>query len=352
MKHKNKVYFFTCKQFLFFSIKEKLKLKDISVIQIIIITSFFKFYNDNFFVIFRNFRVGNTYTLNYLYADFYNMSTQDQLNYDKIAQAIDFISQNYKQQPSLDDIAASVHLSPFHFQRMFTDWAGVSPKQFVQFLNIDYAKKLLNQSNMNIADATSEVGLSSSGRLHDLFVKIEGMTPGEYKNGGADLTIKYQFAPTIFGTVLVASTHRGICGMHFADNREQVLELVKEQFQKANFIEQEDNFHQQALSFFKRDKSNPTAIQLHIKGTPFQLNVWQMLLTIPEGCLSTYGKIAQQIDNPKAYRAVGTAIGQNPVSFLIPCHRVIQTSGALGGYMWGLTRKEAIIGWEGAQFEL
>jgi AraC family transcriptional regulator of adaptative response/methylated-DNA-[protein]-cysteine methyltransferase len=278
------------------------------------------------------------------------MITQEELNYNRIATAIDFIRDNFRHQPSLEEIAASVHLSPFHFQRLFSEWAGVSPKQFVQFLSIDYAKKLLNQSSMNIADATAETGLSSTGRLHDLFVQIEGMTPGEYKNGGADLTINYQFAPTIFGSVLVASTQRGICAMHFADNSELVLNLVKEQFPNANFVEQEDRLHQQALSFFKKDASNPTSIKLHIKGTPFQLKVWQMLLTIPEGQLSTYGKIAQQIEHPKAYRAVGTAIGQNPVSFLIPCHRVIQTSGALGGYMWGLTRKIAIIGWEGAGY--
>jgi AraC family transcriptional regulator of adaptative response/methylated-DNA-[protein]-cysteine methyltransferase len=275
------------------------------------------------------------------------MSTQVELNYDRIAKAIDFIRQNFRQQPSLEDIAASVHLSPFHFQRLFTEWAGVSPKQFVQFLSIDYAKKLLNQSSMNLADATLETGLSSPGRLHDLFVQIEGMSQGEYKNGGAALTIDYQFATTPFGTVLVASTHRGICAMHFADNREESLQLIKDQFPNAAFLEQEDSFHQQALSFFKRDQSNPTSIKLHIKGTPFQLKVWQMLLSIPEGRLSTYGTIAEQIEHPKAYRAVGTAIGQNPVSFLIPCHRVIQSSGALGGYMWGLTRKIAIIGWEG-----
>ena len=280
------------------------------------------------------------------------MNAQEELNYDRIAQAIEFISQNYKQQPSLEDIAASVHLSPFHFQRMFNDWAGVSPKQFVQFLSFEYAKKLLNQSSINIADATQEVGLSSPGRLHDLFVQIEGISPGEYKSGGTDLTINYQFASTIFGTVLVASTHRGICAMHFADNRESVLDLVKDQFPNAQFVQKEDEFHQQVLSFFKRDHSNQLPIKLHIKGTPFQLKVWQMLLTIPEGRISSYGKIAHQIDHPKAYRAVGTAIGQNPVSFLIPCHRVIQSSGALGGYMWGLTRKIAIIGWEAAQNEL
>lgn len=275
------------------------------------------------------------------------MITQDELNYDRISKAIDFIRQNFKQQPSLEEIAASVHLSPFHFQRLFSDWAGVSPKQFVQFLSIDYAKKLLNQTSNNIADVTLETGLSSPGRLHDLFVQIEGMSPGEYKNGGAELTIHYHFASTPFGPVLVASTHRGICAMHFADNREQTLQLIKDQFPKATFLEQEDSFHQQALTFFSRDQSNPTSIKLHIKGTPFQLKVWQMLLTIPEGRVTSYGTIAQQIEHPKAHRAVGTAIGQNPVSFLIPCHRVIQSSGALGGYMWGLTRKVAIIGWEG-----
>ena len=198
-------------------------------------------------------------------------------------------------------------------------------------------------------DATFETGLSSTSRLHDLFIQIEGMTPAEYKQGGQHLAIHYSFAETLFGEVLIASTYKGICALSFVEDQIEALQQLKSQFPKAQFVEQIDEFQTNALAFFQKDWEQLPEIKLHLKGTDFQLKVWQSLLRIPMGQLSTYGQIAQNIDHAKAARAVGTAIGSNPVTFLIPCHRVIQSTGLLGGYEWGTLRKTAMIGWEGAQ---
>lgn len=276
------------------------------------------------------------------------MSSQ-QRNYDRIAQAIVYIQQNFQQQPQLDEVAAHIHLSPAHFQRLFTEWVGTSPKKFLQYISIEHAKQILKQEQGSIFDATFATGLSSTSRLHDLFIQIEGMTPAEYKHGGQSLSIHYQFAETLFGEVLIASTHKGICSLSFVDNRTDAFVQLKAQFTQAVFIEQTDVFQQSALAFFQKDQQQLSDIKLHLKGTEFQLKVWQSLLKIPMGQLATYGDLAKAIDHPKAARAVGTAIGSNPVAFLIPCHRVIQSSGALGGYEWGTIRKIALIGWEGAQ---
>ena len=197
-------------------------------------------------------------------------------------------------------------------------------------------------------DATFETGLSSTSRLHDLFIQIEGMTPAEYKQGGQHLAIHYSFAETLFGEVLIASTYKGICALSFVEDQIEALQQLKSQFPKAQLVEQIDEFQTNALAFFQKDWEQLREIKLHLKGTDFQLKVWQSLLRILMGQLSTYGKIAQNIDHTKADRAVGTAIGSNPVAFLIPCHRVIQSTGLLGGYEWGTLRKTAMIGWEGA----
>lgn len=276
------------------------------------------------------------------------MSETNTLMYQKIANAINYIQANFKAQPSLDDIAASVHLSPFHFQKLFTEWAGVSPKKFLQYTSVQYAKSLLQQPTTTLFDTAIETGLSSSSRLHDLFVNIEGMTPGEYKNGGEHLEIKYSFANTIFGNTIIASTTKGVCYIAFIEDNNIGFTDLQTHFSKANFIEQKDDFQQQALSIFSKDWQHLPQIKLHLKGTDFQLKVWEALLKIPMGQLTTYGNIANTINSPKASRAVGTAIGSNPIAFLIPCHRVIQTTGNIGGYMWGPTRKTAIIGWEAA----
>ncbi|WP_339842146.1 methylated-DNA--[protein]-cysteine S-methyltransferase [uncultured Maribacter sp.] len=277
------------------------------------------------------------------------MTTQENINYNRIAEAIDYIKVNFKQQPTLNEIAASVHLSPYHFQRLFTDWAGVSPKKFMQFMSIQYAKQLLKNNHATLFDTAHETGLSGTSRLHDLFINIEGMTPGEFKNGGENLIIKYSFAESPFGNIIVASTQKGICHMAFFDNEEEALQKLINRFPKATYNQLVDNLQQNALFIFKHDWSKLHQIKLHLNGTPFQLKVWETLLKIPVGDLSTYGAIAKEIDKPKASRAIGTAIGSNPVAFLIPCHRVIQSTGNIGGYMWGNTRKTAIIGWEAAK---
>jgi len=277
------------------------------------------------------------------------MNTQENINYNRIADAIDYIKANFKEQPNLDEVAEKVHLSPFHFQRLFSDWAGTSPKKFLQYTSLEHAKKLLKENQATISETAFETGLSGTSRLHDLFVNIEGMTPAEYKNGGKNLSINYSFAESPFGNIIVASTQKGVCFMAFAEEEAIGFHDLKNKFPNAAFSRKLDLAQQNALFIFQNDWSKLSEIKLHLKGTDFQLKVWETLLKIPMGQLSTYGTIANQIEKPNASRAVGTAIGSNPVAFLIPCHRVIQSSGIFGGYMWGNTRKTAIIGWEGAQ---
>jgi AraC family transcriptional regulator, regulatory protein of adaptative response / methylated-DNA-[protein]-cysteine methyltransferase len=280
------------------------------------------------------------------------METQNKINYERIAEAITYIKANFKAQPNLDEVAEKVHLSPFHFQRLFSEWAGTSPKKFLQYITVEHAKKLLKENQTSIFDAAQESGLSGTSRLHDLFVNIEGMTPAEYKNGGKNLRINYSFAESPFGNILVASTEKGICLMAFYDNEQTAFQTLQGHFPEAIFERKLDILQQNALFIFQNDWSKLKQIKLHLKGTEFQLKVWETLLKIPMGQLTTYGSVAQQIDKPNASRAVGTAIGSNPVAFLIPCHRIIQSSGNIGGYMWGNTRKTAIIGWESARMSL
>lgn len=256
------------------------------------------------------------------------------------------------QQPDLDEIAAHVNLSPYHFQRLFTDWAGVSPKKFLQYVTVEYAKQVLKEKQTTLLDTAHESGLSGTGRLHDMFVKIEGMTPGEYKNGGENLCINYSYQLSDFGDILVASTCKGICYIGFADDKQKALSELQDRFPGASFHQSTDLFQQNALRIFNQDWNKKDQIKLHLKGTDFQLKVWEALLKIPAGKLCTYGNIAEKIGKPDASRAVGTAIGKNPVAFLIPCHRIIQNSGIIGGYMWGTTRKAAIIGWEAAKMNV
>jgi len=277
------------------------------------------------------------------------MNQADQINYNRIAAAINYIKQNFKQQPNLDELAEKVNLSPFHFQRLFSDWAGVSPKKFLQYISIEYAKEILKTKQATLFDAAYETGLSGMGRLHDLFVQIQGMTLGEYKNGGESLSINYSFNKSPFGHILVASTIKGVCYLAFSDEQQLSLNLLFNRFPNAKFREQHDAIQQNALRIFTHDWSELNQVKLHLKGTDFQFKVWEMLLKIPMGQLSTYGNIAKDLINPNASRAVGTAIGSNPVAFLIPCHRVIQSNGMLGGFMWGATRKTAIIAWEAAK---
>ena len=280
------------------------------------------------------------------------MNDQELINYTRIKEAIEYLDSNYKQQPDLDEVARKINLSPYHFQRMFTKWSGVSPKQFLQYISIEHAKQILKESRATLFDAAHEIGLSGTGRLHDLFISIENMTPGEYKNGGKNLIIKYSYAETPFGEIIIASTHKGICYLSFVENKKSALELLVSNYPTATFNNATDPNQQSALSFFDHSEEHPEHILLHLKGTDFQLKVWEALLKIPLGKLTTYGDIAQQISNPKACRAVGSAIGSNPIAYIIPCHRVIQSTGTFGQYMWGSTRKTAIIGWESGKISL
>ena len=306
------------------------------------------------------------------------METQQELDYKRVASAISFFRENYKSQPKLEEVAGHVHLSPFHFQRMFHHFAGVTPKQFLQYLTVEHAKGILKATGTSLFDAAQESGLSGTSRLHDLFIKIEGMTPGEYKNGGQLLSINYSFVTTPFGKVLIASTAKGICHMAFADefansnegansnevanaddtlssigehldNREQIaLNQLTGLFPNAFYQQMTDDFQQNASSIFLQDWSKLDKIKLHLKGTDFQIKVWDTLLAVPSGRLTTYADLAKNAGYTGASRAVGTAVGRNPVAFLIPCHRVIKATGDIGQYHWGAVRKQVIIGWEAA----
>ncbi len=279
------------------------------------------------------------------------MYNKHELNYTRIAEAIEYIKANFKTQPTLDEMARQVHLSPFHFQRLFSDWAGTSPKKFLQYISIEHAKNLLKENRATLFETAMETGLSGTGRLHDLFINIEGMTPAEYKNGGKSLVLNYSFAPSPFGNLLIASTEKGVCHMAFEEDEKKAFENLKENFPLAEFRPHTDPIQQSALAIFKNDLTLLPKIKLHLKGSDFQLKVWEALLKIPFGKLTTYGTIAETIGHANASRAVGTAIGSNPIAFLIPCHRVIQSSGHISGYRWGTTRKAAIIGWESAQLD-
>lgn len=272
--------------------------------------------------------------------------------YNKVAEAIAYIDGNFKEQPSLDAIAKHVNLSSFHFQRLFSDWVGISPKQYLKFISSNYAKNILKNKESSLLNTAFDMGLSGTSRLHDMFITIEGMTPGEYKNGGSTLRINYSFAKSPFGEIIVAATNKGICHLAFSENNTSAFETLQSIFPNATFHKKSDQFQKEALQVFRNDWTDLNEIKLHLKGTKFQLKVWEALLSIPYGDLSTYGEIAETIEHPKASRAVGTAIGNNPIAYLIPCHRVIQKSGNIGGYHWNPIRKKAIIGWEASKLEI
>lgn len=262
--------------------------------------------------------------------------------YTIIEQAIQYIEANVQNQPELEEIASAVGLSEYHFQRIFTRWAGISPKRFLQFLTKEHAKGLLSQSE-NLLDATHRLGLSSLGRLHDLFVATEAVTPGEYKSHGVGVNIHYGFHLTPFGKCLIAVTERGICHMSFVDKNEgQALDYLVEHWSQAKMIEDYKSTASLIARIFSNRKHD-SPIQLHLRGTNFQIKVWEALLNIPVGAVTTYEHIAAKIGNPRAVRAVGSAVGDNPIAYLIPCHRVIRKSGEFGNYMWGSARKKAIL---------
>lgn len=269
-------------------------------------------------------------------------------DYDRIEKAIRFLRENFKSQPRLDEVAAHIGLSSYHFQKMFTKWAGVSPKKFLQFISVEYSKQLLKKKK-TLSDVSHQAGLSGTGRLHDLFVNIEAMTPGEYKNGAAGLTIHYSFGKTPYGKVLIASTEKGVCHTSFIMDNEQHETILAQDFPRAVLIQSGNAMHDKVMQLFQANLQEKESLQLHLKGTPFQLKVWKALLEIPAGEVKTYGYLAKDIGHPKAYRAVGSAVGQNSVAFIIPCHRVIASTGVIGNYRWGSDRKIAIFGREVAQ---
>ena len=263
-------------------------------------------------------------------------------HYKLIEQAIQYIEGNLQHQPELEEIASAVGLSEYHFQRLFTHWTGISPKRFMQFLTKENAKKLLNQSD-NLMETTHKIGLSSLGRLHDLFVNTEAVTPGEYKSNGAGLTIRYGIHPSPFGKCLIATTERGICNLSFVDISEgKVIDNLVAGWQQAKMIEDYKTTAPLVTRIFS-DLGTDTPLKIHLRGTNFQIKVWEALLSIPTGAVTTYEYIANQIGNPKAVRAVGSAVGHNPIAYLIPCHRVIRKGGDFGNYLYGSARKKVIL---------
>lgn len=263
-------------------------------------------------------------------------------NYLKIKDAIAFIDKNFKDQPSVEEIALHVKLSKYHFSRVFKEYVGVTPMQFLHSITFEYAKEHLKESH-SILESTYESGLTSSSRLHELFVNFVGVTPKEYKELGKDLTIIYGYGFSPFGKVLLGFTCKGICYMEFCDNNEnELLENLMKHWLKAKLV-QDNNQVQNKLNDIFVSK-NP--FKLFVKGTNFQINVWKALLNIPSGRVTTYQNIAQSIDKPKAVRAVASAIGANTIAYLIPCHRVIGKSGAMSGYRWGIERKQIVISYE------
>lgn len=266
-------------------------------------------------------------------------------DYDKIAKAIEYIRNNVGSQPSLEDIAAQVHLSPYHFQRLFSRWAGVSPKRFLQVLTLQQAKEKLKKKSFSVLDVSDSIGLSSSSRLYDHFVNIEAVTPSQYKQAGLGLTITYGFHMTPFGRSFLAITPRGICKFAFVEKETQpeLVDSLQQEWPHALLVEDTTETALTIKAMFNDQHSSVSPLSLLVQGTNFQINVWQALLKIKAGQIVSYGDIAKMIDKPKAARAVGTAIGSNPIAFIIPCHRVIQQSGALGGYRWGETRKHAML---------
>lgn len=276
------------------------------------------------------------------------MTPPSQFHYDVIAEAIRLIEEDPTAQPSLDELAARMGFSPSHFQRLFSEWVGVSPKRYLQYLTLDHAKRLL-ADRFTVLDATMEAGLSSPGRLHDLFVKWEAMSPGAYAAGGEGLTIRWGWFDSPFGEALAMGTDRGLCGLAFVaeTGRDAAMADLCGRWPKAVYEE-----HPAAIApWAKAAFGGGGEARLQLIGAPFQIKVWEALLTIPTGHVTTYSEIAGAIGAPKAVRAVGTAVGRNPVSWLIPCHRALRKSGGLGGYHWGLGVKRAMLAWEAARLE-
>ena len=287
------------------------------------------------------------------------MDTNDLLqaseDYRRVEKAIHFIENNVVRQPELSEIAASLNLSEYHFQRLFTRWAGISPKRFLQFLTKENAKSLLARSS-NLLEATYGAGLSSPGRLHDLFIQTEAVTPGEFKSRGKGIHISYGFHPTPFGECLLALTDRGICFLAFVEeSRQTALDELEQDWPLADLKEEPARIASVARGIFSQKPGQRSSqvmsetIPLHLRGTNFQIKVWEALLKLPEGKVTSYDALAEQIGVAGSARAVGNAVGRNPIAYLIPCHRVLKKTGEFGNYRYGPARKKAILGWEMAR---
>lgn len=276
------------------------------------------------------------------------IETGDRFHYDLMAAALRYIEERAGQQPSLEEVAAAIGLSPAHFQRVFSRWVGVSPKRYLQYLTLDHARHLLKE-RFTVLDASYEAGLSSPGRLHDLFVRWEAMTPGEYARDGAGLVIRHGWFDTPFGEALAMGTERGLCGLAFAAEcgREAAMADMAARWPAATFADDPAPLRAWVEAAF----GGAAEVPLAPLGAPFQIKVWEALLAVPSGHVTTYSEIAKRIGNPRAVRAVGTAVGRNPISWLIPCHRALRRDGQLGGYHWGLPVKRAMLAWEAARLE-
>jgi len=270
-------------------------------------------------------------------------------DYERVANVIRFLDQHHTDQPDLNQLAATAGLSPFHFHRLFSNWAGVTPKDFLQCLTVEHVKELLRDGH-NVFDAALDAGLSGPGRLHDLCVTLEAASPGEMKNGGAGMQIDYGFIDTPFGEALIAETKRGICHLTFIDvlGRDGARDLLKSEWPNARLNRNDERMTELCAKIFSQlsDGSTRPNLRAFVRGTPFQIRVWRALLQVPIGSLTTYGRLAELIGQAKAARAVGSAVGANPISFIIPCHRVIRETGALGNYGGGRIRKRVMVGWE------
>ena len=273
------------------------------------------------------------------------------LNYQRVEKAIQYLSENFRQQPNLDKVAEIVNLSPFHFQKIFTEWAGVSPKKFLQFLTADFLKSQITKTN-SIIEAAEIAGFSSQSRVYDLFVTLEAVTPDQFKTNGNGLYIEYGCHQSPFGECFIAVTEKGLCALEFISGptKHEVLDNFLNAWRFAQIeLNQESTFGWVQKIFERKKNILENKLNVLVQGTNFQLKVWQALLSIPFGSITTYEQIASKTGSPKATRAVGSAVGRNAVAFLIPCHRVIRKEGKLGEYKWGDGKKKAIIGWEAAK---
>lgn len=278
------------------------------------------------------------------------MQDSEQLtgNYQLIADAISYLYEHRHESPDLEELSSVLGVSPFHLQRIFSHWAGISPKQFLRVLNLGKARERLNQAESNLFQTSLDLGMSSPSRLHDLTVDLLAMTPAEYARGGQDLEISWCSGTTPLGIAFLGSTPRGICWVSFEESAEAGMEALLNEFPNARLNAETNEPMERALEVLRGLGTSKAPLKLHVKGSSFQIQVWQALLQLPFGSVTSYAEISRAIDKPGSSRAVGNAIGSNPVAYLIPCHRVLRSTGALGGYMWGLKRKEILLGWEKA----